>query len=144
MKSKQLSYLTYTLKLVTVNSCLLCCWKFYKNVCILIQTHTVNTELQVECIKLLGYLFTMHLHTYRCCIPFFFKVFFNVDLFYKLLIEFVIILLLSYVLGFGFRACGILAPGPRIETSISCIGRQSLNPWTAREGPAFLFYFCHF
>ena len=82
----------------------------------------------------------MHLHIVAAFF-FFFKVFFfGVDLVYKLLVEFVIILLLPFVLGFGSRACGILAPGPRIKTNIPCIGRQSLNPWTAREDPAFLFY----
>ena len=86
----------------------------------------------------------MHLHIVAAFLFFFLRFFFSVDLFYKLLIEFVIILLLSYVLGFGFSACGILAPGPRIETSIPCIGKQSLNPWTVREGPAFLFYLFSF
>ena len=52
----------------------------------------------------------------------------------KVFIEFVTILLLFYVFWFfGHEACGNLSSLTRGRTHSPCIGRQSLNHWTARE-----------
>ena len=40
---------------------------------------------------------------------------------------------------FGHKACGILAPRPGIKPAL-CIGRRSLNNWTAREVPKFTYF----
>ena len=46
----------------------------------------------------------------------FLRFFFNVDQVFKVFIEFVIILLLFYVLLFGLKICGIPSPQPGIES----------------------------
>ena len=40
---------------------------------------------------------------------------------------------------FGHEACGILATQPRTDPMPPCIGRQSLNYWTAKEVPTGYF-----
>ena len=75
--------------------------------------------------------------------PFLFKVFFFFDVgqFFKVLIELVTILLLFYFV-FVFLPWGMwdLSSQTRDWTHTPCIGRRSLNHWTAREvPPTFLF-----
>ena len=41
----------------------------------------------------------------------------------------------------GHVACGILGPGPGIEPGPSAVKVWSLNHWTAKEFPNFLFSF---
>ena len=41
---------------------------------------------------------------------------------------------------FGHKAYEILTPRPGIEFATLCMGRQSLNHWTAREVPLWLFF----
>ena len=57
------------------------------------------------------------------------------DHFLKVFIEFVTILLLFYVLVFWPRGMWDLSSSTRDRTCTPCIGRQSLNHWTAREVP---------
>ena len=54
-------------------------------------------------------------------------------------IEFVVVLLLLYVLGFWLQGIWDLGSLTRELTHIPNIGRQSLNHWTAREVPKFVF-----
>ena len=54
---------------------------------------------------------------------------------FKFFIEFVTILLLFYVLVFCPWGMWNLNSPTRDFTHTSCIGRQSLNPWTTREVP---------
>ena len=54
---------------------------------------------------------------------------------FKVFIEFVTILLLLYVLGFWLRGMWDLSSLTRDRTRTPCIGRRSLNHWTAREVP---------
>ena len=54
---------------------------------------------------------------------------------FKVFIEFVTILLLFYVLFFWPRGMWDLISPTRDRTCTLCIGRQSLNRWTAREIP---------
>ena len=63
-----------------------------------------------------------------CCGPFF-----------KVFIEFVTILLLFYVLVSWPQGIWVLSSPNRNLTRTSCIGRRSLNHWTAREVPVFAF-----
>ena len=62
--------------------------------------------------------------------------FFDVDNFFKVFIEFVTILLLSYVLGFfGCEACGILAPRPGIKPTPLVLEGEGLTtglPWKSQ------------
>ena len=59
---------------------------------------------------------------------------------FKVFIEFVTILLLFYVLVFFcLKGMWHLSSLTRDRTHAPCIGRQTLNYWTAREVPAFLF-----
>ena len=62
---------------------------------------------------------------------------------------FFFLVLFCFVLFFGRDACGILlTPRPRTETRdrtrTPCIGRRSLNHWTAREVPHLLLFKGHF
>ena len=58
---------------------------------------------------------------------------------FKVFIEFVTILLLFYVLVFWARGIRHLSSQARDRTHTPCIGRRSLNHWTAREvTPCFL------
>ena len=57
----------------------------------------------------------------------------------KVFIEFVTILLLFYVLIFWPRGMWDLRSLTRDQTYTPCIGRQNLNPWTAREVPIYTF-----
>ena len=45
---------------------------------------------------------------------------------------------------FGHEACGILVPRPGIEPACPCVGRWSLNHWTASKIPrqGFSYYLC--
>ena len=52
---------------------------------------------------------------------------------FKVFIEFVTLLLLFYVLVFWPRGIWDLSSPTRDRTHTPCIGRQSLNQWTARE-----------
>ena len=55
-------------------------------------------------------------------------------------IKFVTVLLLFFMLWvFGLQTFGILVPLAKDWTHTPCIGRQSLNHWTAREVPIKLF-----
>ena len=54
---------------------------------------------------------------------------------YKASIEFVTILLLFYILSFWLWGMWDLSSLTRDRTCILCIGRWSLNHWTAREVP---------
>ena len=65
---------------------------------------------------------------------FFLKIFLMWTIF-KVFIEFIIILLLFYVLVFWPQGMWDLSSLTRDHTCSSCIGRQSLNHWTAREVP---------
>ena len=47
------------------------------------------------------------------------------------------ILLINF---FGHVACGILVPRPEIERVPPAVEARSLNHWTAREVPSFLFF----
>ena len=60
------------------------------------------------------------------------KIFFYLDLF-KSLVEFDTLWLLVSFSFFGHQAFGSLAPQSGIKPTAPCIGRQSLNCWTARE-----------
>ena len=63
---------------------------------------------------------------------------------FRVFIEFVTILLLFYVLVFWPRSMWVLSSPTRDRTSIPCIGRQSLNHWTARKVPViFSFNICN-
>ena len=55
---------------------------------------------------------------------------------FKVFIEFVIVLLLLYVLGFWPRGMWYLSSQTRDRTHTLCIRRRSLNHWTAREVPS--------
>ena len=57
----------------------------------------------------------------------------------KVFIEFVTILLLFYVLVFWLRGIWDLSSPMRDRTRTPCIGRRSLNHWTAREVPGLWF-----
>ena len=57
---------------------------------------------------------------------------------FKVIIEFVKILLLFYVLVFWPQGMWDLSSPTRDQTCVPCIGRQILNHWTAREVPNFL------
>ena len=59
---------------------------------------------------------------------------------FKVFIEFVTILLLFYVLGFWLRGTWELSSPTRDRTRTPCIGRQSLNDWTAKEVPVRLLW----
>ena len=65
---------------------------------------------------------------------FFLKIFWMWTIF-KVLIEFVTILLLFYVLVFWLQGMWDLSSLTRDRTRTSCIGRGSLNRWTTREVP---------
>ena len=52
---------------------------------------------------------------------------------FKVFIEFVTILLLFYVLVFWLRGTWDLSSLTRDQTHTRCIGRRSLNHWSARE-----------
>ena len=54
---------------------------------------------------------------------------------FKVFIECVTILLLSYVLVVWPRGIGDLNSLIKDQTHIPCIGRQSLNHWTTKEVP---------
>ena len=60
-------------------------------------------------------------------------IFFNVNHFLKVFIEFVTILLLFYLSVFCLRGMWDLSTPTRDGTSTPCFGRQCLNHWTARE-----------
>ena len=70
----------------------------------------------------------------ECC--FFF--FFNMDHF-KSFMNFLHYCLSLVFWFFGHEACGILATQPRTDPTPPCIGRQSLNYWTAKEVPTGCF-----
>ena len=55
------------------------------------------------------------------------------DHFLKVFIEFVAVLLLFYVLVFWLRGMWDPSSPTRDQTRTPCIGRRSLNHWTARE-----------
>ena len=59
---------------------------------------------------------------------------------FKVFIEFVTILLLVYVLVFWSRGMWDLSSLTRHRTYTLCIGRRSLNHWTAREVPKHVLY----
>ena len=63
---------------------------------------------------------------------------------FKDFIEFVTILLLFYVLVFWPRGMWDLSSPTRDRIHTPCIGRQSLNNWTAREVPAMALFDSHF
>ena len=76
----------------------------------------------------------------------FLKFFFPLWTIFEVFIEFVTILLLSYVLLFLARKhVGSSLPNQGLNPSTSCIGRWSLNHWTTRKVPGrgflFLFFF---
>ena len=77
--------------------------------------------------------FNQTTHLFLVCL--FFKVFFLMWTIFKVFIEFVTILLLLYVLVFWPRGMWDLSSPTRDRTRTSCIGRRSLNHWTAREVP---------
>ena len=54
---------------------------------------------------------------------------------FRVFIEFVTILLLFHVLVFWLRGMWDLSSPTRDRTCTPCIGRRSLNHWTAREVP---------
>ena len=54
---------------------------------------------------------------------------------FKVFIEFVTILLLFYVLVFWPQGMWDLSSPTRDRTRTHCVGRRSLNHWTAREVP---------
>ena len=66
---------------------------------------------------------------------FFLRFFFDVDYFFKIFIEFVTLLLLIHVLDFWPQGMWDLSSPIRDRTRVPCIGRRSLNHWTAREVP---------
>ena len=59
-------------------------------------------------------------------------------IFVLIFIEFVTILLLFYVLAFWLQGIWGLSSLTKDQTHIPCVGRQSLNHWTAREVPGLL------
>ena len=67
---------------------------------------------------------------------FFLKIFLMWTIF-KVFIEFVTILLLSYVLVFWLRGMWNLSSPTRDRTRIPCIGRWSLNHWTCQGSPSW-------
>ena len=69
---------------------------------------------------------------------FFLKIFFLMWTIFKVIIEFVTILLLFYVLVFWPWGMWDLSSPTRDQTHTPCIGKRSLNHWTAREVPALL------
>ena len=73
-----------------------------------------------------------------CFCLFVFKIFLMWTIF-KVFIEFVTILLLFYVLVFWSQGMWDLSSPTRDRTHTPCIGRQSLNHWTAREVPSLWF-----
>ena len=75
-----------------------------------------------------------------CFCLFVFKIFLMWTIF-KVFIEFVTILLLFYVLVFWSQGMWDLSSPTRDRTHTPCIGRQSLNHWTAREVPSLWFWF---
>ena len=67
----------------------------------------------------------IHIYIYQDC--------FRCGPFLKSLLNFVAILLLFYVSGFWPRGMWEFSFLTRARTCTPCIGRQILNPWTARE-----------
>ena len=63
--------------------------------------------------------------------------------FLKVFIEFVTLLFLFYVLVFWSQGMWDLSSLTRDQTCTPCIGRRSLNHWTTREVPRFLFIVCY-
>ena len=57
---------------------------------------------------------------------------------FKVLIKFVTILLLLYILVLWPRAMWYLSSPTRDQTLNPCIGRRSLNHWTARDIPVII------
>ena len=79
---------------------------------------------------------TLNELTYLLLWPYFLLLFFKCRPFLRSLLN-----LLQYCfcfMFFGYEACGILAPRPGVEPCAPCIGRQSLNHWTAREVPSLI------
>ena len=60
---------------------------------------------------------------------------------FKVFIELVTVLLLFYVLVFWLQGMWGLSSLTRDGTHTSCIGRWSLNHWTAREVPRLILWF---
>ena len=71
-------------------------------------------------------------------ISFFFFLFFLMWPLLKVCIEFVTILLLFYVLVLWPRGMWYLSSPTRDQTRNPCIGRRSLNHWTARDIPVII------
>ena len=71
---------------------------------------------------------------------FFLEYFFDVDHFFKVFIESVTIFLLFYVLDFWPLGMWDLSSPSRDQTHTLCIGRWSLNHWTARKVPLDILY----
>ena len=67
--------------------------------------------------------------------------FFDEDHFLKVFIEFVTSLLLFHVLAFWVQGMWDLSSLTRDWTYTHCIGRWSLNHWTAKEVPKYLLTF---
>ena len=65
----------------------------------------------------------------------FFKIFFFMWTIFKVLIEFITVLLLFYVLVFWLQGIWDLSSPTRDGTPTPCTGRQSHNHWTTREVP---------
>ena len=60
---------------------------------------------------------------------------------FKVIIEFVTILLFFLFYFSGLQGMWDLSPPTRDQTHTPCLGRRSLNHWTARELPWVLFFF---
>ena len=114
---------------------------------------TVRTEACADCFELFFYLSRKTIYSFLfgwlvCLI--FFKGFlclfvcFWMQTIFKVFIESVIILLLSYVLFFWPWSIQDLNSLPRDQTHNSYIRRKSLNHWTAREVPYIWLFICLF
>ena len=87
--------------------------------------------------RTLGCLTGRHLYCLCCCC---FKIKKKNEPFLKSLLTLLqyCFCFMSLLWFFGLEARGILAPPPGIKPVSPCIGRQSLNRWTAREVPHVL------
>ena len=113
---------------------------------------TVRTEACADCFELFFYLSRKTIYSFffgwLVCLIFFLRFFvfvcFWMQTIFKVFIESVIILLLSYVLFFWPWSIQDLNCLPRDQTHSPCIRRQSLNHWTAREVPYIWLSACFF
>ena len=89
----------------------------------------------IHCLNTYYLLGTRVVAVYFPHLSLFFQIFFMWTIF-KVFIEFVIVMLLFYVLIFWQQGVQDLSSLTRNQTSTPCIGRRRLNHWTSKEVPS--------